>query len=138
MLTSAVVKELLFIMVLLLVVDLVWLTSNGRSYNRLVANVQGSDLTMHYGAASLSYVAVFLTLALFAIPWARRDVQRGVSLPMAALKNGALLGACIYAIFNFTNLAIFKDYSWATGLMDTAWGSVLYGAITYITLLVFH
>jgi uncharacterized membrane protein len=138
MLALNVVKEYLFVLVLLLVVDGIWLTSNGSSYNRLVAGVQGSDLTMHYGAASLSYVAVFLTLAVFAIPWARRDVQQGVSLPMAALKNGALLGACIYAIFNFTNLAIFKSYSWTTGLMDTVWGSVLYGAITYITLLVFH
>lgn len=38
---------------------------------------------------------------------------------------GALLGFSVYAIFNFTNLAIFPNYLFQTALMDTAWGTIL-------------
>jgi len=38
---------------------------------------------------------------------------------------GAVLGFSVYAIFNFTNLAIFANYTWQSALMDTSWGTFL-------------
>lgn len=52
-------------------------------------------------------------------------VQKKDSAFIEGLAWGALLGFCAYAIFNFTNLAIFTNYSWQSALIDTSWGTFL-------------
>ena len=36
-----------------------------------------------------------------------------------------ILVSSIYGVFNFTNLAIFKKWSWTLALIDTLWGGIL-------------
>jgi len=45
----------------------------------------------------------------------------------SALEAG-LSGAAVYAVYDFTNLTIFKDYTMQFALMDTAWGGILFAA----------
>jgi len=46
--------------------------------------------------------------------------------------NGFLFGFILYGIFDFTNLAIFTDYSLTTALMDMTWGGILLSFTSFI------
>ncbi|HGU7244261.1 TPA: DUF2177 family protein [Legionella pneumophila] len=59
-----------------------------------------------------------MSIIVFVIPLAK------TSLPYAAL-YGALLGAIIYGIYDFTCLAIFKDFPVGMAFLDWLWGIVL-------------
>ena len=45
-----------------------------------------------------------------------------------------ILGWVIYGTFDFTTGAIFKDYDLNTMLMDTVWGGILFGLVTFTSL----
>jgi uncharacterized membrane protein len=44
-----------------------------------------------------------------------------------------LLGLVIYMVYETTNKAIFKNWTWLTVLLDGVWGGVLFATTTYIT-----
>jgi uncharacterized membrane protein len=50
-----------------------------------------------------------------------------------SLKYGGLFGLVIYGIFDFTNLALFKNYELSTAIFDVIWGSLLYFGTAYLT-----
>lgn len=43
--------------------------------------------------------------------------------------SGALLGALCYGTFDFTALAVLKDWTWKLALVDVAWGAALTGTV---------
>ena len=43
----------------------------------------------------------------------------------SALAYGAILGACLYAVYDFTNLTFLKDYSVQFTIVDIIWGAVI-------------
>lgn len=49
------------------------------------------------------------------------------SAPGQALSGGVLLGLMCYGTYEFTNLAIMRDWSWQQVITDTLWGGFLTG-----------
>lgn len=47
--------------------------------------------------------------------------------PVQALLGGALLGLMCYGTYEFTSLAIMRDWSWQQVITDTLWGGFLTG-----------
>ena len=47
----------------------------------------------------------------------------------ANVTDAFVLGATSYAIYDFTNYALFDNYPLNVGLMDTLWGGVLYSLV---------
>jgi uncharacterized membrane protein len=47
--------------------------------------------------------------------------------------NGFIFGLIVYGVFDMTNLAIFKNYSLFTGLIDMLWGSLLMSITSFLT-----
>jgi hypothetical protein len=52
---------------------------------------------------------------------------------MKSLKQAAASGMAVYAVYDFTNLLTFKDYTLSFAIQDTLWGGVLF-AIAYSVL----
>lgn len=46
------------------------------------------------------------------------------------LSKGFIFGIILYGVFDFTNLAIFSNYSFATAMIDTLWGGALMALTT--------
>ena len=46
--------------------------------------------------------------------------------------NGFLFGFVLYGVFDFTNLAIFSDYSLNTAIIDMIWGGILLSFTSFI------
>jgi uncharacterized membrane protein len=49
--------------------------------------------------------------------------------------DSAVLGFCMYCLFDFTNMAIFKNWDLKTVIIDSIWGSILYTLTTIIYLI---
>jgi uncharacterized membrane protein len=99
---------------LLAVVDLPWLLLIGETAQKLVHRIQGSELTLKF----LPAFVVYLALAYLVLQ---------VESPMEAFK----MGVATYAVYDFTNLAMFKNYTLSFALMDTLWGGVLFALVRY-------
>jgi uncharacterized membrane protein len=81
-------------------------------------------------AAMLFYLLFIVGLLVFAI---RPALVAGV--PLNALFYGALLGLISYATYDLTNLATLKDWPMIVTFIDLIWGTVLGGAVSYISAL---
>jgi uncharacterized membrane protein len=93
---------------LLILVDLPWLFLIGDTAQRLIFRIQGSDLKLRYIPA----LVVYLALAYL--------VTKTES-PMEAFK----VGVATYAVYDFTNLAMLKNYTLSFAVMDSIWGGIL-------------
>jgi uncharacterized membrane protein len=78
--------------------------------------------------AALFYLIFAAGLVLFAIA----PAQAKGSL-MLAVGLGAALGFVSYGTYNLTNLSILQGYPARIAVMDLAWGTVLSGAVSGLT-----
>jgi uncharacterized membrane protein len=49
-----------------------------------------------------------------------------------SIMDAFLLGLVIYAVYEFTNYALFSNWSILTVIMDTLWGGVLFATTAFI------
>ena len=47
-------------------------------------------------------------------------------LQQTSAQKAAMVGAATYAVYDFTLLALFKDFSWFQAIADTIWGGILF------------
>lgn len=89
-------------------------------FNKQVKSIQGSDIKINIIATGLVYVVLIYGLNYFII-------KRNKSV-----KEAALLGFFVYAVYELTNYALFKNWSVITVIIDTLWGGILFGLTTAI------
>lgn len=77
-------------------------------------------------AALIVYLLFALSIVVFIMPLAQGSLIR------AAL-YGAMLGAIVYGVYDFTCISIFKDFPIAIGFIDWAWGIALYSWCSMLT-----
>jgi len=99
----------LLIAVIILIVDLPWLLAGSKFSKSMIRSIQGSDLEVRY----LPSIVVYLALAYL------------VCLPKS-LSEAFLLGLCVYAVYDFTNFATLKNYSFRFAVLDSIWGGILF------------
>jgi uncharacterized membrane protein len=117
------------IVILMLVLDCIWLIINKKMYKKAVYEVQKSKLVLNIGAVVISYILMYLLIVNYALPLVK---EASGDLLNNSLKYGGLLGIYTYGIYNFTNLALFKDYDGQVAILDTLWGGALFTLIPYL------
>ena len=113
--------------VLFLVIDMIWLLWLGRSF--YVSEI--GDLLRqppNIGAAGAFYI-VYVTGLMVMVVWPA--VQAG-SVGQALL-YGAALGLVAYGTYDLTNLAVMKGFTTKIAIIDMAWGTILTGLVSGIT-----
>ena len=121
-------KEAVVVVASVAVLDGLWIWSNYPMYSRMYAGVQGSPMRVNAVGAALAYAFVFLSIALLVVPRLRKTPGR----LWDCVREAGVLGMCVYGIYNFTNLALLRTYSWKVAIVDTIWGGVLYTAVAMI------
>ena len=53
-------------------------------------------------------------------------------LQQTSVKGAFLNGAAVYAVYDFTNLSLFKNYTLQFAITDTLWGGTLFAIAHYI------
>jgi uncharacterized membrane protein len=117
----------------ILFLDYIWIGIIYKNkYMNAIVSVQGSELSVRYGSAIVVYLAIATMIIVWVLPRVEAVTKNKSDLMMNSFKYGGLLGGLSYAIFNFTNNAIFKNWTLETAIVDTLWGSFLTGATTYV------
>ncbi len=106
---------------LLIIIDYFYLSTFGPYFNKQVKLVQGQGITMDFTAALVCYMALVLGLRHFII----KDKR--------SVKDAFILGFVIYTVFETTNKAIFKNWSWKSVMIDSIWGGLLFALTTELT-----
>jgi uncharacterized membrane protein len=106
--------------IILVVLDGFYLNSVKSLFQRQIKAIQGSDMKINFIGAAISYVFIIFGLNYFII---RKNKSP---------TDAALLGLVIYAVYEFTNYALFDKWSLFTVFIDTIWGAFLFGLTTWI------
>ena len=108
--------HIILLSVMIFIVDLPWLSFTGGNYNAILQAIQGGKEVRMRPMAGL---VVYPALAF-------------LSLKTTSLKDAFLTGACVYAVYDFTVLAVFKDYPFYMAIGDTLWGGLLFTIVFWI------
>ena len=121
MIVSENIKKIILISIIILVIDLVWLSLFlGKYFGKMVLKIQGEKMVVNKSIAFLSYIFIILSFYYFIV------LKDNGNMYM----DSFLLGLFIYGIFEFTSGAIFKKWEKLPLFVDTLWGGILY-LVTY-------
>jgi uncharacterized membrane protein len=124
------IRYFFFSLPLLLLGDFLWLGYVVKDFNlrqlAAIGRIENGSFQILPVPAVIAYLLMALSIALFSAPRAS-EAGGGV----AGALWGAALGLVIYGIFDCTNLAVLKNYPVTFALVDIAWGTFLYGAVTW-------
>jgi uncharacterized membrane protein len=88
----------------------------GGNYNAIIQAIQGGkEVRMR----PIAGIVVYPALAFLA-------------LKTQSMKDAFLTGTCVYAVYDFTVLAAFKEYPLYMAVADTIWGGLLFSAVFWI------
>lgn len=110
-------------------IDMVWLGLVAKNfYVSQIGYIMGP---VNWPAAIIFYLVFLVGLVIFAIhpAFLAGSVTKALIL-------GALFGFFTYATYDLTNLATLKDWPLLVTIVDMAWGTVLGGAVSAVTVLV--
>lgn len=101
--------------------DYLFLSFFGPKFILMVQNIQNKRVTLNYFTMFITYLIMTFQLYYFIIH------------KKNTIFDAFLLGFTTYAIFDLTNLSLFKNYSYSIAIIDMLWGATLYSLTTYFT-----
>jgi uncharacterized membrane protein len=114
-------KRIIISTVLFILIDSIYLKLVSPLFNKLINNVQGSDIKLRLDGALYAYICIVLVFNYFILH------KNGTLL------DAFLLGLLTYGIYEGTNRAIFSKWSLDVMLIDSLWGGILFSLVYYIT-----
>ena len=106
--------------IVFIILDFVYLNVIKGYFDNQIKSVQGSPIKINYLGAALCYILLIVGINYFIIK------------PRKSVSDAFLLGIIIYGVYETTNLALFKNWSIFTVIIDTLWGGLLFASTTYI------
>ncbi len=125
-------KQFFIVLILLAVIDFPWIgIIYAKEYTKVIENVQKQKFVVRYLGGLIVYIAIALIIVGWVIP--RLQQKSKVSF-IDCLLYGGLLGGLVYAVFDFTNYALFTNWTLKTSIIDTVWGLVLTTLVTFLSM----
>ena len=122
-------KPFFLLAIIILVIDLLWINYIvGDMWKKNVETVQKSPMEVRKPYALLSYVLIIFGIYYFIQMNMTKDTYVKDSLV-----KGFIYGFILYGVFDFTNLAIFKEFDLKSAMIDMAWGGLLTASALLIT-----
>lgn len=113
------------------ILDFLWLGFVMKDFNMKqlseIGRIENGQFQIGYGPAVIVYILMALAVTFFI-----REKIANVDSYLQVFAIGALLGLVVYGVYDFTNLAILKNYPVAFVAADVAWGTFVFGAVTLI------
>ena len=100
--------------------------------------VQGTAMKVNIASAAVCYVLIVAGLYYFVLRHIIVPNATSVAASMQTMrlsdgiKSAFFLGILVYGVYETTTLAILKNWSPITALIDTTWGGTLFALSTYI------
>lgn len=113
--------------ILFLAADFVWLRSMGPSFYAAELGELMRDQP-NLGVALGFYLLFVAGLVFFVIHPSMADTPWP-----AVLAKGAFFGLVAYATYDLTNLAVVRGFTAKVAMVDMAWGALVSGAVSLVT-----
>ena len=114
-------KRIIISTVLFILIDSIYLKLVSPLFNKLINNIQGSDIKLRLDGALYAYICIVLVFNYFILH------KNGTLL------DAFLLGLLTYGIYEGTNRAIFSKWSLDVMLIDSLWGGILFSLVYIIS-----
>ena len=114
------IKNIILLAVIFVLVDVGFLYLMSNNFQTMVKKIQGTPLKMELLPTIACYIILVSSLYYFVIN------KKGSYI------DAFLLGFFIYGVYETTNMAIFKDWSYKVGIIDLTWGGFLFLITTYL------
>ena len=119
-------KVLVLSSIILLVIDLTYLSFIGKYYDKMINEIQGSEMNTKKFPAAMCYLLLIISVNYFIL----HDTKRNYF-------DAFILGFVIYGVFDSVNQAIIEKWNPYLAIIDTFWGGTLMAVTTFITLKIF-
>lgn len=107
-----------------LVLDAIWISiMTPLLYKKVFENIQGSVLKPKFGYAVICYFILLLSIYYICIPLSSTYSKCRQWMAYS------LVGFTLYSIFNLTNAAVFDKYSMKMIVIDSLWGTIVFGLV---------
>ncbi len=127
------VKLFCLAMAVFFILDMTWI---GFIAKGMYFKAYGNWLRLENGSLLPVWWATIIIYALFAFATLTFIVPLSHGSLLSAFAYGAALGLVIYGVYDFTCVAIFKDWPVMMAFVDWLWGTFLCGASATITVYV--
>lgn len=132
------ITDLIVIAVIVLGLDAVFLTLSKDMFARQVMLVQGTAMKVNIPSAAICYVLIVVGLYYFVLRHiiVPNATSAAASIQTMRLNDGIIaaffLGILVYGVYETTTLAILRNWSPMTSLIDTTWGGTLFALSAYL------
>jgi uncharacterized membrane protein len=106
--------------VIFVILDGLYLNLIKNYFNKQIRSIQGTNIEINFMAVAITYILLIFGLNYFII-----KKHKSVS-------DASLLGLVIYGVYELTNYSLLKNWSIITVIMDTTWGTLLFGLTTFM------
>lgn len=121
------IKHVVFA-VIYLIMDITWITTmSALFYKQKIENIQKLPLIFKPLPAIFAYLTLLITMFFVCIPLSEHYKKKYPTWFVFAV-----VGFCIYGVYNFTNGAIFQHYDLSFTILDTTWGCVSFAILGFI------
>jgi uncharacterized membrane protein len=108
------------LLVIFIICDITYLTFNKKLYST-VFNIK--NIKIHFGL--IAWIMMTFTIYYFILRNSNWSLKKKII-------NSAILGFCVYSIYNFTNISVFDFWNIKLAVIDTLWGSFLFAFVVLI------
>ena len=108
---------ILSVMVTMICLDIVWLTINSKYHSKLFESIQQSPLQIKIIPTILVYIWMVGAVTYFGVLSSKTSNE--------AILHGGYIGIAMYGLYDLTNLATFKKWTYEMTLKDMTWGTLL-------------
>jgi uncharacterized membrane protein len=132
------ITDLVVLAIIVLALDAVFLYTISDMFSRQIMLVQGTALKVNIPSAVICYILIVLGLYYFVL---RHIIVPNASSAAAAIQNMRLrdgmiaaffLGVFVYGVYETTTLALLRNWSPMTAVIDTTWGGTLFALSAYL------
>lgn len=124
-----IIKKWVVSIIIIGVLDYIWLGIIQKdNWKDAIKSIQGSEMNIRNEIAIIAYlilacIPVYVNIS-YKHEWSMSKEK--------VIIHAGIIGFFVYAMFNFTNYAIFKSYPIKLGIYDTLWGVFLISFTTYV------
>ena len=132
------ISDLIALAVIVLALDAVFLTLTKDLFARQVMLVQGTAMKVNIPSAAVCYVLIVLGLYYFVLRHiiVPNATSAAASIQTMRIGDGVraafFLGILVYGVYETTTLAILRNWSPMTAVIDTTWGGTLFALSAYL------
>ena len=108
---------ILSVMFTMICMDIVWLFINKTYHSKLFESIQHSPLQIKLIPTIVVYIWMVGAVTYFGVLSSKTSKE--------SILHGGYIGLAMYGLYDFTNLATFKKWTYEMTIKDITWGTIL-------------